>query len=369
MTPVGLDHSDDTSQSGVACGTGTASVVSTKDTGADVGARTGGGVGGEIDDRTGALRAKGRGIVDAVGGTTGLTDRYLPGAAISGARQGKGVVLICEHASPVIPAALADLGLPAAHRFSHAVYDIGAMDLARVMRDAMAAPLIAGATSRLVYDCNRPPDAPSAMPERSEVIDVPGNRALSEADRWARARAIYEPFGAAVADVIGAQRIVPAIVTIHTFSPLWHGEPRRAEIGLLHDDDPRLALAMAACAPLFTGLRTELNVPYAAADGVTHTLARFATRAGLPSVMIEVRNDLVDTPAKAACIGVQLAQMVSEGLLMIGHPAPESAPESKPEAAPEPLPLKAREPAPEPADAVSAGQGASAGPASPEAGA
>ena len=38
--------------------------------------------------------------------------------------------------------------------------------------------LVAGQVSRLVYDCNRAPTAPDAIPARSEIYDIPGNRDL-----------------------------------------------------------------------------------------------------------------------------------------------------------------------------------------------
>ena len=92
-------------------------------------------------------------------------------------------VLLCEHASAHIPAAYRGLGLSPAERKSHAVWDPGACALARRLSALLDVPLIAGAVSRLVFDCNRPPEAPSAMVERSELIDVPGNRNLTAAQR------------------------------------------------------------------------------------------------------------------------------------------------------------------------------------------
>lgn len=243
---------------------------------------------------------------------------YLPGAIVSGPLRGNGIVLICEHASADIPKAMNDLGLQPSDRLSHAVWDIGALDMAHAMRDVLHAPLIAGATSRLVYDCNRPPEAPSAIPDQSERIAVPGNRNLTQIMRDQRAQDIYTPFTAAVTDVIAAQQIRPAIVTLHSFSPVWNGTPRTTELGLLHDEDATLAQAMLARAPRHIALRTELNAPYAASDGVTHTLRRFATAAGLPSVMIEVRNNLIDTLAKAQEVGHALAALLSDALE--GHP-------------------------------------------------
>jgi predicted N-formylglutamate amidohydrolase len=80
---------------------------------------------------------------------------------------------------------------------------------------------------------------------------------------------------------------------MHSFTPVYHGRERAVELGILHDDDSRLAdrmLEVAAEAPLY---RTERNQPYGPEDGVTHTLILHGLSNGLRNVMIEVRNDLI----------------------------------------------------------------------------
>lgn len=225
--------------------------------------------------------------------------------------------LVCEHASAEIPAALGDLGLARADRYSHAVWDIGAEALARALAERLDAPLVLSRVSRLVYDCNRPPERPDAMPAQTETIAIPGNSALSPEARAARAAAVYEPFHATLAAQLERMGGRPAFVTVHSFTPVWMGTPRRTEIGLLHDADARLARAMqAAGAPGLgaPGFSVELNQPYSAADGVTHTLARHATARGLPNVMIEVRNDLLASPAQVVQMAEALGTMLTRAL-------------------------------------------------------
>lgn len=213
------------------------------------------------------------------------------------------VVLVCEHASPAIPRALRDLGLSEADRWSHAVWDPGALKVAEAMSRALDAPLVAARVSRLVYDCNRPPEADSAMPDRSETVEVPGNRDLSPEARAARVREVYDPFRRTLSAVL-ADRPGAALVTVHSFAPVWFGAPRAAEIGLLHDEDDRLATAMLAKAAILPA-RAALNVPYSAADGVTHTLRLHG--AGRQNVMIEIRNDLIADDGAAQAMGGALA--------------------------------------------------------------
>lgn len=220
------------------------------------------------------------------------------------------VVLVCEHASRFIPASLQGLGLDAEAAASHAAWDIGARDVAVELSRLLDAPLVASRVSRLVYDCNRPPEADSAFPAQSEIIEVAGNRGLTEDEKHARTAAIYTPFKTILAQVIAERTAAPALVTIHSFTPVYFGERRAVELGLLHDADARMAEWMLKQARKTTALRAALNAPYDARDGVLHTLKCHATAAGLPSVMIEIRNDLVATPARAVSMAAALAPMI-----------------------------------------------------------
>ncbi len=225
------------------------------------------------------------------------------------------VLLVCEHAANTIPASLDQLGLDSATANSHVAWDPGALGVARELSRLLDATLIRARFSRLVYDCNRPPESPGAMPEKSEVHTIPGNRALTPVARAARVAALYEPFKKTLTNEI-TRRILqhrpPVLVTIHSFTPVYFGTPRSVELGLLHDEDAALATAMLAAAP--AGIDARLNDPYGMADGVTHTLKLHAIPNGLANVMIEVRNDLLASPADQKKIAAELAKMLTAAL-------------------------------------------------------
>jgi predicted N-formylglutamate amidohydrolase len=227
------------------------------------------------------------------------------------------ILLICEHASNRIPASLSELGLDQIVLSSHAAWDPGAEGVSRHLAEALDAPLILQRFSRLVYDCNRPPDAASAMPVRSEIYDIPGNTGLSEAARQRRIEAIYRPFRDAIARHLDnkiAEGDAPAVITIHSFTPIFHGQRRAVELGLLHDDDAALADAMLRASAEGTDLDVRRNEPYGPKDGVTHTLQVDAVERGLMNVMIEIRNDLIGTAAEQADMAMTLAGLITEGL-------------------------------------------------------
>src|SRR4051794_1460937 len=78
------------------------------------------------------------------------------------------VLIVCEHASRRLPARYGNLGLSEEALASHLAWDPGALEVARRMPKGLSATLIHQRFSRLVYDCNRPPEAPDAMREVSE---------------------------------------------------------------------------------------------------------------------------------------------------------------------------------------------------------
>ncbi len=240
------------------------------------------------------------------------------GAIVEEGDVGTPLILVCEHASNTIPAAWGDLGLSAEARVAHIAWDPGALDLARGMARALGACLVHAPVSRLVYDLNRSPDHPGAMPVRSEVFDIPGNAGLQAPARLARTRAVYQAFHDDLHGVVAgrlAVGVVPVMVTVHSFTPVWHGTQRQVEFGVIHDADPDLALGIVAAAA-GSGLRVALNQPYAAADGVTHTLRLHAGPYGLRNAMLEVRNDLIATPDAAATMALRIAPMIARAMAL-----------------------------------------------------
>jgi len=226
------------------------------------------------------------------------------------------VIFVCEHASNAMPAPWGNLGMTPDQTRAHIAWDPGALGLARGLAQRLDATLIHAPVSRLIYDCNRAPDMPGAMPARSEIHDIPGNTAISPAERLVRTNAIYVPWANALHNLI-ATRIAlgrrPTIITIHSFTPIFHGKPRAVEFGIIHDADPTLACAIHSASGQ-TGLNAQLNEPYSAADDVTHTLRLHATPYGLQNAMLEVRNDLIADEAAQAAMADALAQVLTASL-------------------------------------------------------
>ncbi|MEO1249605.1 MAG: N-formylglutamate amidohydrolase [Pseudomonadota bacterium] len=255
-----------------------------------------------------------------------LGPRDGPPVEVINANGGGPMVLVCEHASNFIPASLNGLGLPGEAKDSHIAWDPGALAVARILSEAFDAPLVAGRVSRLVYDCNRSPDRPDAVPVRSERNDIPGNAELSAAERGQRVSEIYEPFANMLAWVIDGKTSShppPALVTIHSFTRVYLDQVRDVELGILHDSDARLADAMLQRGAEITGLRTARNDPYGPQDGVAHTLQVHGIARGLPNVMIEIRNDLIADGSAQKQVAENLSRLLRESLAAL--PAVDTA--------------------------------------------
>lgn len=224
-------------------------------------------------------------------------------------------VLVCEHASNVVPLEFDNLGLDHNALQSHIAWDPGARDVALAMSATLDAPLVASRVSRLVYDCNRSAGARGAVPEKSESYCIPGNAGISEADRQTRAGRYYAPFhdalGSTIDTRINAGR-PPVIVTIHSFAPVYDGKKRDLDIGVIHDSDARFAEGLLKVAETDARFRVRRNEPYSALDGVTHTLTEQAISRDLLNVMIEIRNDLIATPKDQQALAEQLSAYMTE---------------------------------------------------------
>ncbi|MBZ0216689.1 MAG: N-formylglutamate amidohydrolase [Fimbriimonadaceae bacterium] len=233
-------------------------------------------------------------------------------------------LIVCEHASHFIPPNLNNLGLDGDVLKSHIAWDPGALSVAAKISVALDAPLVAQRVSRLVYDCNRPLEAESAIPAKSERYQIPGNIGLTDASRRARHETFYLPFRDKLTGCL-QQKIdsgyAPALVTVHSFTPVYQGRRRDVEIGVLHDADSRLADSFLKITEPDAPFIIRRNEPYGPADGVTHTLAAHAMPRGLLNVMFEIRNDLITDETSQR----DIATWLSENLLWACNAAREAA--------------------------------------------
>lgn len=213
------------------------------------------------------------------------------------------LVLFSDHAGRAIPQRLGTLGLRQEELDQHIGWDIGIAKLAKVLAAALDAPAVLAGYSRLVIDCNRRIDDPTSIAQESDRIPIPGNRSLSAQDRRARAEAIFQPYHAAISDVIARKRREgpdPAILSLHSFTPQMNGFARPWHVGILWNRDPRLPVPLMARLLQEQGIVVGDNEPYSGKDEHGYSTSAHAEAQGLPHALIEMRQDLIGDDAGIA---------------------------------------------------------------------
>ena len=222
--------------------------------------------------------------------------------------------ITCDHAGNRVPRCLGSLGVSAADRDRHIAWDIGALGVARALAASLDGELFAQRYSRLVIDCNRPPDSSDLCPALSEATEIPGNRDLAPAEVERRLACIYRPYHDAIRARLDARATRPTLyVAVHSFTPVYLGRARAWQVGVLYaESDARLA------APALEFLRGHGdfvvgdNQPYRIDDkdqGIpAHALAR-----GLPNVLFEIRQDLIAQPSGQLAWAARLAATLRFG--------------------------------------------------------
>jgi predicted N-formylglutamate amidohydrolase len=223
------------------------------------------------------------------------------------------VLLTCDHASRRVPRSLDNLGLADELLARHIGWDIGAAEVTRCLAPLLDAPAILAGYSRLVIDCNRRPEDSTLIPHESDGVAIPGNANLSANERRARRDAIFDPYHGAIAAWIAARRArgtAPAVISIHSFTPVMKGIARPWHVGVLWDEQGRIALPLLAALRAEPGLVVGDNEPYSAREPVGYTQRHHAFEAGLPHVAIELRQDLVADAEGATSWAERLARVL-----------------------------------------------------------
>jgi predicted N-formylglutamate amidohydrolase len=228
--------------------------------------------------------------------TTGLVELFNPDA--TGA-----CLVLCDHAGAQVPDELDQLGLTPRELQHHIAYDIGAAAVTYRLARELGASALLDHCSRLVIDPNRRPNTATAIPKVSDGTVVPGNRALSPAERRERMRRYHLPYHRAIArHLAGIRRSgrTPVVVAVHSFTPqLAGGLPRPWQIGVLWRDDRRLAAPVLEALLRRGDLTVGDNQPYSGLAEFGYTIEFHCQRARLPHVMLEIRQDEIADEAGA----------------------------------------------------------------------
>lgn len=227
-----------------------------------------------------------------------------------------GVLVISDHASAHVPADI-DLGIDPALLGQHIAVDIGVADVAaQMVAQGHADAAILGGVSRLVLDANRDLDAAGLIPLVSDGHEIAGNQ-LSDAERAVRVARFFDPYHDKISQILDEFR--PAmILSLHSFTPALVSDPsqqRPWHVGVLYNEDDRLA-APAIAALQAEGLNVGDQLPYSGKI-LNATMNRHAEGNDIPYIGIELRQDLVTTPAEFSLWAERLGRMCANATLKI----------------------------------------------------
>ena len=227
-------------------------------------------------------------------------------------------LVTCDHATNRVPEWVngGDLGLPPEDMARHIAYDPGAAGVTRALAEALDAPAILTDFSRLVIDPNRGEDDPTLLMKLYDGSIIPANRHAGPDERERRLNRLYRPYHAALR-ALAARRGDTAICSVHSYTRQLQGRPPRPwHVGLLHSTDTRLVAPLQAALEA-EGVVVGINEPYGG-HLPGDSIARHATAMQRPNILIEVRNDLIETDAQQKEWGQRLAPMLEAALTHVG---------------------------------------------------
>ena len=211
------------------------------------------------------------------------------------------ILISCEHGGREVPSAYAEWFAGSEELLeSHRGWDPGALVLARELAHALSAPLFFSTTTRLLVDLNR------SVGHRRLYSEF--TRERSPAERAALLTEHYRPHrdaveGAIVDRIEAGGRVLH--IASHSFTPVFYGIVRNADIGWLYDPQRAAEKAfsnrwMEALKQRAPQLRLRRNYPYRGdGDGLASSMRKRFDSASYLGIELEVSQRFALTGGNA----------------------------------------------------------------------
>lgn len=225
------------------------------------------------------------------------------------------ILITCDHAANTVPDAVngGDLGLPASDMNRHIAYDVGAKGVSLALGELLNAPVICSNFSRLVIDPNRGEDDPTLLMRLYDGTLIPANRHADKAEVERRLNAYHRPYHTALAD-LAARQDDTVILSMHSFTKQLNGRAARPwHVGVLFAHDQRWSDIFIAELNQNTNWVVGVNEPYVGylpGDAID----RHALQTDRRNLLIELRNDLIETPEDQFTWARNLAPYIQSSL-------------------------------------------------------
>lgn len=185
------------------------------------------------------------------------------------------VVITCEHAGNEVPVSYSHLFVGAKEDLnSHKGWDPGAWEIALYLSAVLQLPVYGVHTTRLLIEPNR-----SLFHDQ---LFSQYTKSLGESEKSNLINEIYLPHRNTIEGIISEAVGTVVHLSIHTFTPLWQGQTRDVEIGLLFDPDRKNESAFCDAwkneiTKRDTSIQCKFNEPYKGIDDgfTTYLRTRF----------------------------------------------------------------------------------------------
>jgi predicted N-formylglutamate amidohydrolase len=237
---------------------------------------------------------------------------------------GSPLLIVADHAGKHFPGRLKQLGVSDTECERHIAWDIGIAAVSRLIGQALGAVVIRQNYSRLVIDCNRTPGSDTSIAELSELTTVPGNIGLSERDKLARVREIFQPYHRRIANELDRRREAArptALISLHSFTPVFKTETRPWHVGVLYNRDRRFAQILMELLHREDGLVVGDNEPYSVTDASDYTIPVHGEQRRLHHVALEIRQDLIMEEAGQRTWAALFARLLSHAYQRLAWPS------------------------------------------------
>lgn len=205
------------------------------------------------------------------------------------------IVITCEHAGNDIPESYGHLfpadavGVLASHRG----WDPGAWEVATYLADRLNAPLYGCHTSRLLIEVNRSLHHPQLFSEFTTSLDAEAkDRLVLE---------VYRPYRETVIERMKHSNGNVLHLSLHSFTPVLHGEVRAVDLGLLFDPARSWEVfcsdfIKACLQKSLPKMSLVFNEPYKGVDdGFTTSLREVFPSGGYAGIEIELNQKFIGT--------------------------------------------------------------------------
>jgi len=176
------------------------------------------------------------------------------------------IVLTCEHATNNLPD---DYSWSENDKRNfvdeHWGLDIGAFDAAHALAKELKCVFVHALYSRLLLDPNRTIVSDTLFRRFGDGKEVDLNKDLTFEEEQKRIKRFLIPYSEALREI--SLKVNPTyVLSIHSFTPIYQGEPRSIEIGVLHDHESTKFAKEINEGMKAKGYYSEQNKPY---DGIT----------------------------------------------------------------------------------------------------